>query len=236
MNEPERLQALQQRTHLITDLPNDRALQVERCAEFTRRAAWELRDLGWGNVRKEAGANVRGLSIDKIINGRTGEMRDIIVSSDSENPHLTWDLVDANASLSFYVAPVAPPDAPPEVPPGPKPEDPPAPKPKPDPNPPLDEADLDRFLRAAEAHAKSMVAMTEQLAAIEPTLDSIAESLAKRAAQGGDVTEFTAARIASALDTVAQRLDQFGDLGRFFELLLKLRTGRDLLPGDAPSV
>lgn len=119
----ERLQLLQAATGLIA-ANVDKTVQVNRCAEFTRRAAYELRDLGWGNIAKTSGANVQGLSIDKMVNPRAQSLTDIIVDTDGDNPSLAWQERPASlAEAQLYVAPLAPPDvpAPPVEPPPPEP-------------------------------------------------------------------------------------------------------------------
>jgi len=93
VNEFETLQGLQARTHLIADL-DDKDQQQQNVAAFTRLAAWELRDFGYGNLKKTSGAAIRGLSIDKLIHRDTGAVMDICTNSDTDNPGLSWNHVD----------------------------------------------------------------------------------------------------------------------------------------------
>lgn len=81
---------------------------ITNAAAFTRHAAWALRDLGWGNVRKTSGEQREGLDVDKILNKHTLEMRDIVIAAGSPAQRVGWLLV-AHGTPTQWVEPKAPP-------------------------------------------------------------------------------------------------------------------------------
>lgn len=89
MSELAMLESLEARTHLLARAAGPPP-SLELCGEFTRRAAWELRERGWRLIRKTAGQNVRGLDSDKIIHADTLEIVDIIVGAGGPSPRPAW--------------------------------------------------------------------------------------------------------------------------------------------------
>lgn len=166
MTELDILRELNARTGLVAPLA-DKVQQVHRHAEFTRRAAWALRDRGWGSLRKTTGAHVDGKSIDKIIQRDSGEVRDLIVDSDGNEPRVTFDLAGVLEPSQFFIAPTAPPDAPPVKPPVEPPVEPPAAD--------DDAALLKELVDAIDANSDRTDANTAALQALHATLKIIAE-------------------------------------------------------------
>jgi hypothetical protein len=121
MTEIEVLRRLQETTGLVGALP-DKVEQQIRHAKFTRLAAWMLRDLGWGNIRKTSGSQVLGLSVDKMVNPRKGTLVDIIIDGDGDNPSVGWQERAATPDeVQLYVPPLQPEDVPGDQPPPPPP-------------------------------------------------------------------------------------------------------------------
>ena len=164
MSELDTLLALNAQTHLIRSIA-DKDLQLANVAEFTRRAAWALRDQGYGNVRKTVGVNVQGRSADVIMRKTDGAAFDIVVGKQTDNPSVAFNSSPALDVAQFFVEPQPEPgeSAPPPPPPPP---DPPAPG--------LSLADL---VTAANATAVAGGHVAEVLMQIATTLSSIDQTL-----------------------------------------------------------
>lgn len=132
MNEQAKLERLAEVSGLLR-FHTDPETNKQRVAKFTRAAAWELRDGGWGNVRKDGGTHVQNLDIDKIMNWNTGEVVDIVIDAGIERQRVGWQVVD-RLPRERWAAPhdeLAPQQPAPQ--PGPTPEPPPGPTPEPPP-------------------------------------------------------------------------------------------------------
>ncbi len=171
MTELEIVQGVAQRTGLVSGLA-DKSQQKHRIAEFTRRSAWELRERGWGFLRKTSGENVQGFSVDKIINVFDGRVADLVIDGDGDNPQPAFNIVDTLSPSTFYAQPTPPPDF--QQPPAPEP----IPVPPPPSAPPRDE-DFDRFIRAIETTQaigrEAIETMNAQTAAVRELTERVAK-------------------------------------------------------------
>ena len=104
MSELDTLLALNAQTNLVRSIP-DKDQQLVNVGEFTRRAAWALRDLGYGNVRKTSGTNVRGLSADVIMRRTDGAAFDIVVGKQTDSPSVAFNSSPTLDVAQFFVAP-----------------------------------------------------------------------------------------------------------------------------------
>lgn len=178
MNELAKLQALYQRRGINLG-QGDEGERLRRCAAFTRAAAWELRETGWGNIRKTGGVQVNGLDVDKLFNRDTREVVDIIIASGGDAPRVAWQQTEAGTDIERWISP-APPDD--EVIPEPQPE------PQPEPAPPaplrIDAEDVRTALHGLMAwHGHSGQELPSNAELIGRAVD-IATAMAERRERG----------------------------------------------------
>lgn len=150
------------RTQLL-GVGNNEQERRANAARFTAIAAWELREFGWGRISHEGDSAVDGKSADKLLNKHSGEVADIVNSSENTNARAQWIIEPNRLPIDRWIAPVPPA--------GDEPRD----EPQDQPRDERDEFDGEAFAIAATSEA------VEALQAIAINLDRIADVLEKNA-------------------------------------------------------
>lgn len=103
MNELAKLEALAQHTGLLT-WDGDKGPEPENLEKFTRQAAFELREQGFGNIRDEGAENVDAVLINTIMNRNTGEVFEVVADAGAERQRVAFAQVD-NLDDDLFVEP-----------------------------------------------------------------------------------------------------------------------------------
>jgi hypothetical protein len=112
MAEKDLVLALAARTNLL-GRGADEHERTRNAGEFTRLAQRELHHLDWRLLRKSSGNNIDGRSVDKLINRVSGEVADVVFSSEGTDARAQWIIVDRlDPSLAIDEEPEQPRDEP----------------------------------------------------------------------------------------------------------------------------